>query len=206
MSGFTIEVKITDAVVRQLLAEIQQRTGNLTPAMKIIGQIVRSSVVKNFESEGRPTPWKKSKRADKKGGRTLTRSGRLMKSITSKAGQSSVEIGTNLAYARIHQLGGSVNHPARERVIHFRRNTVDLFANPDDANRQLRMTNGKTLYFRKKAGAGFSRANKRAHYAMKISTDAYTITMPKREFLMVQPEDWREIESALVEHLLNKKS
>ena len=156
--------------------------------MRVIGEIVRTSVIKNFEAEGRPTPWKKSKRAENKGGRTLTKSSRLMKSIIKpdavKPTAISVSIGTNVKYARIHQLGGPVKHPARERVIHF--------ASKDGRNR-----NSPNL---------FSKANQKAKFAMKVAGKAYTITMPKREFLMVQPEDWKEIEAALTDYLLNIKS
>jgi phage virion morphogenesis protein len=178
MSGFTIRIAIHDEPVKGLLTRLRQRTGDMTPAMAIIGQIVRSSVIKNFEAEGRPTPWKKSRRTTKTGGRTLTKSGRLMKSITPHAGPVSVEIGTNVVYAAVHQLGKTIEQPARERVLHFK---------PKDGRR-------------KNSPMVFSKARK-AKFAMKVGGKAYSIVMPKREFLMVQPEDWTEIRKALEEYL-----
>ena len=183
MAGFTIKIDIQDKPVKALLTTLRQRTGNLTPAMRIIGEIVRTSVVKNFEAEGRPTPWKKSRRAIKEGGRTLTRRGRLMNSITAKAGPASVDIGTNVIYARIHNLGGEIKHPARERVLHF-----------------SQKTRGKMTFGRPGSGDLFAKRSK-ARYAMKVAGREYTIVMPKREFLLVQPEDWTEIRAALQEHL-----
>ena len=183
MAGFSVKINIADEPIKKLVVGLQQRSSNLKPAMKIIGEIVRSSVVKNFESEGRPTPWKKSKRALKDGGLTLTKSARLMKSVTSRAGATSVEIGTNLIYARIHQLGGSIKHPARERVLHF-----------------SQKKRGAMTFGRPGTGDLFAKKSK-ARYAMKVAGKAYTIVMPRREFLMVQPEDWREIEAALANYL-----
>lgn len=183
MAGFAIRIDIQDGPAKSLLMELRQRSQDTTPAMRIIGEIVRTSVVKNFEAEGRPTPWKKSKRAIKEGGRTLTKRGRLMNSITAKAGRDSVDIGTNVIYARIHQLGGAIKHPARERVLHF-----------SQVNR------GKMTFGRPGTGDLFAKRSK-ARYAMKVAGQAYTITMPKREFLLVQSADWTEIRAALEEYL-----
>ncbi len=119
MSGLTINVSIDDKEVKKTLELLRQRVGNLRPAMKAIGETVRTSVVKNFMSEGRPESWKTSKRAQKQGGKTLTDTARLRNSITAKAYDDRVEIGTNVRYAAIHQFGGKagrgrkVNIPAR---------------------------------------------------------------------------------------------
>jgi len=43
----------------------------------------------------------------------LLDTGVLRNSINRRAFPDRVEIGTNVKYARIHQLGGTVNHPAR---------------------------------------------------------------------------------------------
>lgn len=116
----SIDIKVSDQGVRQLLEKIRQRLGNLKPAMSVIGQIVRTSVVKNFETGGRPR-WKPSRRAVQQGGQTLVKTGRLMRSITAKAGKDSVSIGTNVIYAAIHQLGGRtgphVIEPKRKKAL-----------------------------------------------------------------------------------------
>jgi len=200
MSGVAIKVIHEDREVRQLFRGIVGHLGNMKPGMEIVGQIVRGSVIKNFEVEGRPR-WQKSLRAIRTGGITLTRTRRLAKSVNYKATSVAVEIGSNVIYARIHQLGGEINPPARDRILHFRRNTVDLFANQDLANRHVHMPNGRTLHFRRNAGAGFSKPRK-AHFGMKVAGKAYVIHMPQRQFLMIQDEDWAEIRTALEAFIL----
>jgi len=123
-----IKVEIEDQGVKALLAGLQERCENPTPAMKEIGEIVRSSIIKNFEQSGRPNKWQplaaatiKKKRGG--AGKTLIDSARLMNSITTRAHSNRVEIGTSVIYARIHQLGGiagrgrKVEIPARPYLM-----------------------------------------------------------------------------------------
>ena len=104
-----------------------------------------------------------------------------------KAGRTEVDIGTNIIYARIHNLGGTINSPARQRVLHF-----------------SQKTRGQMTHSRPGAGDLFARRSK-ARYAMKVNGKAYTIIMPKREFMLLQAEDWNEIRAALIEHLAAKQ-
>ena len=101
-----ITIKIKDEGIKTTLAQISERTHNLTPVMKIIAQIVRTSIVKNFESGGRPVAWKPSQRVLKSGGQTLRKSGQLMNSLTAKATSSQAIVGTNKIYAAIQNFGG----------------------------------------------------------------------------------------------------
>lgn len=48
-----IQIKVDDSELRALLKALQAKLGNLTPVMREIGSIVRTSVVKNFEVGGR---------------------------------------------------------------------------------------------------------------------------------------------------------
>ena len=186
MSGFAISLITEAGPAKAIVVELRQRVANTTPAMRIIGEIGRSSIVRNFEAEGRPTPWKKSRRALKTGGLTLTKSRRLANSITFKASRDNVDIGTNLIYARIHNQGGEIKSPARERVLHF-----------------SQKTRGQMTHSRPGTGDLFAKRSK-ARYAMKVNGKAYTIIMPKREFMLLQPEDWTEISAALTEYLAGK--
>lgn len=116
-----IQVKIEDQGLKDLLVKLQSRTSNLTPVMKTIGEIVRGSVVRNFEQEREPSGkrWQPSLRALIGGGKTLTDRAILRNSINVKAGRDRVAVGTNVVYAAIHQFGGKagrghkVNLPAR---------------------------------------------------------------------------------------------
>jgi len=106
--GVTINVKIEDREVLALLDRIQQRAGNLTPAMKIVGKTIRDSVRENFRAGGRPERWKSSQRAIIEGKKTLIDTKRLMNSITYMAHKDRAEVGTNVVYAAIQQFGGTV--------------------------------------------------------------------------------------------------
>lgn len=101
-----ITIRVEHKDVTQMLGELQAKMKNLTPVMKIIGQVIRDSVVKNFEKGGRPVKWKRSARAKIQGGQTLSDSGILRKSFTSKAYSDKAEIGTIVEYSAIHQFGG----------------------------------------------------------------------------------------------------
>lgn len=116
-----IQVTVEDQAVKAMLARLQERTGNLTPVMRTIGEIVRESVIRNFEEERAPDGqrWKPSLRAMLTRGKTLTDRAILRNSINSRASRDRVTVGTNVVYAAIHQLGGKagrghkVNIPAR---------------------------------------------------------------------------------------------
>jgi len=123
--SFKIMVNIEDNGVQTLLANMHARLGNLTPAMNVIGEIVQSSAVRNFEESGRPNKWKPSKRA-LHGGKTLIGigiGGGLMGSISYRPFTNKVEISANKKYAAIHQFGGKagrglkVNIPARPYML-----------------------------------------------------------------------------------------
>ena len=101
-----IEVNIHDTEVKKLLSRLERNTGNLIPAMRDIGEIIRRSVRKNFKVGGRPNRWQPSARAKRDGGQTLVKSSILKNSFTVEAGANSVSVGTNVKYAAIHQFGG----------------------------------------------------------------------------------------------------
>jgi len=106
--SFKIMVKIEDNEVKTLLAGMLSRAENAQPVMHIFGEIVKASIMRNFEKGGRPTQWKPSLRALKTGGKTLVNkgvSGGLMGSIHYRAYTSKVEISANKVYAAVHQFG-----------------------------------------------------------------------------------------------------
>lgn len=79
-------------------------------ALKVLAREARESINKNFESSGRPVRWKVSKRVQKHGGKTLIKSGALMRriNIVIDESSSSVKVGSTLPYARIHHEGGEI--------------------------------------------------------------------------------------------------
>lgn len=76
--------------------------------MESVGEALVSGAVERFSKEEAPdgTKWEASRRALEESGQTLTDSARLKTSVDYAATDDSVMVGSNLAYARIHQLGG----------------------------------------------------------------------------------------------------
>jgi len=76
--------------------------------MNTIGAVLESSTRQRFRTGQSPDgiAWKPSKRAIAAKGKTLVWRGHLRDSITHDADDTRAEVGTNLVYARIHQLGG----------------------------------------------------------------------------------------------------
>lgn len=118
MGGVTESVKVDDREVKDLFKRLKKQGEDMTPVMRVIGEIMRSSAVKNFEEGGRPRwiPSRKSK------GKTLIKTSRLMSSINSMASKIRSETGTNAVYAAIHQFGfdGMVKITAHRRKVKSR--------------------------------------------------------------------------------------
>lgn len=90
----------------QILQRFIARAGSLRLPMLEVAAMYGSSIIENFRQGGRPSRWKKSKRAEHQGGQTLLDTGRLMKSESTPQVQSDkIILGSNLPYARAHQLG-----------------------------------------------------------------------------------------------------
>lgn len=203
-----VDITFDDVEVRTVLGRIAMRASDRVELMKDISGIMHDAVEDNFAKEGRPKWRTLSQRTvdarRRKGhwpGQILQVRGRLAASIQEKADNDSAVVGTNVKYARIHQFGGTVNHKERSQVVHFKRGTVDQFTNADNANRSVHMPNGRTLHFRKGAGAGFARANMRASYAMKVTIGAHQTVIPARPFLHLEPSDLRRIMDAAKQFL-----
>lgn len=113
MSDF-IEIKIDNQEVERRLQEIAKKSSNLRPLMKNIAGIFASATEDNFAEQGRPDKWvdlsevtkKQRKKIGKYPGQILQVSGQLASSVNTYYDDDSAIIGSNLAYAAIHQLGG----------------------------------------------------------------------------------------------------
>lgn len=103
------------------LGKAAHKLGDTQALMESVGEALVSGTLKRFQNEEEPTgnKWPKSKRAAKEGGQTLTDTALLRRSIDYAATPNKVMVGSNLKYARIHQLGGKtgkghkVDMPAR---------------------------------------------------------------------------------------------
>lgn len=95
------------------------KLGNTQALMESVGEALVSGTKKRFDEKKDPegTPWKPSRRALEKGGKTLMHSGRLRRSIDYAATSDKVMVGSNLAYARIHQKGGEIKPKKAKKLV-----------------------------------------------------------------------------------------
>lgn len=114
------------------ITRLQDRIGSLSKIdrralLGLVGGEVESQVRRRIETEksspeGIPwADWSERHAATRHGGQsTLEGDGHLLGSIDHQVGGDSVEIGSNLVYAAVHQFGSgseSVNVPAHKRLI-----------------------------------------------------------------------------------------
>jgi len=122
-----IEIRIDNKAVEDALLKVASKCEDLKPLMKNIAGIMADAVEENFEQEGRPAKWqelaestiKKRKKTKHWPGKILQAEGQLATSITTQYDSESAVIGSNLAYAAIHQLGGNAGK-GKKVTIHAR--------------------------------------------------------------------------------------
>lgn len=92
----------------KVLGNVARHMANRKALMTTIGEALVAGTITRFENEEAPdgTAWEPSHRASGADGQTLTDTARLRNSIDSQATDDLVMVGSNVAYARIHQLGG----------------------------------------------------------------------------------------------------
>ncbi|EJE5641010.1 phage virion morphogenesis protein [Salmonella enterica] len=112
-----MQLTVKDGPLRRALKNIAAAGADMTPLMRAIAGTLATETAVNFEEEGRP-PWVPSLAAQKRDGMTLSDTGHLQRSITTAYDARSAVIGTDVAYARLHQLGGTVERKGRE--VYFR--------------------------------------------------------------------------------------
>ncbi len=120
MTGVALQLTLTRDEVSPALARMLAAAGDLSEAMDDIGVRMVSNTEERFGTESGPDGkrWQPSYRAKTTGGRTLTDRGILSGSITHRYGPRSVEWGSNLIYARIHQRGGTIR-AKNAGALHF---------------------------------------------------------------------------------------
>lgn len=108
-----VTIKLNDSGVRAALEKLRLGLplgGSMLPAMQNMGRVLQTGAQLRFRSTSGPDgpAWEKSFRAKHEGGQTLSLTRRLRNSITYTATASSATVGTNVAYAAIHQFGGTI--------------------------------------------------------------------------------------------------
>lgn len=123
MSGvaFNVEIDSADAVAG--LRAALKRFASSGDLMEQVAGIVESGARARIEDDKagpdgrRWKPWSPRYAAQQGGrGSLLRQRSRLLDSITSVADRDSAEVGTNLVYARIHQLGGNAGRGGAAKI------------------------------------------------------------------------------------------
>ena len=111
------------------VAKAAKKMANSRLLMASVGEALVSGTIRRFNDEESPKgeKWEKSGRAIAEGGQTLSDTAHLRKSIDFKATPAQVMVGSNLLYARIHQLGGTIK-PKKGKALKFKgKNGQDIF-------------------------------------------------------------------------------
>ena len=121
--GVTFDGKAATARLRGLLAGIE----NPAPLLAQLGEYTLRTTRARFKSQTAPDgtawaalqPWYKKEKSQNKN-RVLTLRGYLRGQLVSQVvGGKSVEVGSNLIYAAVHQFGGTIR-PQNAKLLAFR--------------------------------------------------------------------------------------
>jgi len=109
----TLTVNLDAAGARRLLDRAAAQAQASAPLFAIVANRLRNDTMRNFREGGwYPGKWPMSRRAaGMTRGRTLVQRGTLSRSISARSGAGFAKVGTSVKYARIHQFGGTINHP-----------------------------------------------------------------------------------------------
>ena len=122
-----VGITFNDSDAQRLLGGILGRLKNKAPAMKILGSIAQTSVVRNFEVGGRPTKWTGHSPATEKirgKGKPILRkqgmAGGLMGSVNYRPFNNNVVVhagsGKSKDYAAIHHFGGMAGRGRKVKI------------------------------------------------------------------------------------------
>lgn len=195
-----IRIAVDDAEISAALAKLAAAGGDLGAVMADISSAMLTSTQRRFEAQAGPgdvkwTPFAKSTLARMKPSRRarpfLLRdkvSPGLYSSITAHSDERSAEVGTNLRYAAIHQLGGEVKIPEREQTATFR------YASEGAGKTKDGRRVGSRLRFAKAS----TRAKSRHERSFRVG--AHSIRIPARPYLGIDDADRAEILDIVADH------
>jgi phage gpG-like protein len=168
MSG---HVDINDRNLMQFLGRLETCGRDGSPAMRAISQVFATDTEANFASESGPLgkwPALKNPTPRRKGGKILQDRGRLAASITPFHSADEAGIGTNVAYAAIHQNGGSIERAAYSMRVRHR----------TDAQGNLM----RTQHFKGK-GLVFAKDSHKRAVTRWFEVGEHTISIPARPYM-----------------------
>lgn len=164
--------------------------GDMSPATRSMARVLKTGAQLRFRSMHGPdgTPWPASRRAQEEGGQTLSLTRRLRNSITSAYDRNSATVGTNVAYAAIHQFGG---------VIRAKKGPFLSIPVTDAARRAGSPRNMPGLSVWQTLGGQYVMGDDKGmvHYLLRRQ-----VVMPERPFLGASADDRTELLRVLQEH------
>jgi len=153
------------------LARVAEGLRSPLPLMRDIAGFLKKETDENFAAQGRPAWLGLSPRTLKRRGadaKILQDTGRLAGSIATSYDRTHATVGTNVRYAAIHQLGGTIQRAAYSKQVRHRTNAKGELMRTDGFN-------GKGLVFAKGR-------HKRA-LTRWFEVPAHAISIPARPYL-----------------------
>jgi phage virion morphogenesis protein len=120
MAGASLTISWREEAVVAALRDLAATLKHPKRVMADIGRSLRASTLERFRTERDPDDraWIPSRRRAEGSPRpTLTLSARLRSSISSRATDSEVRIGTNVIYAATHQFGGTIRPKTAKALV-----------------------------------------------------------------------------------------
>ncbi len=195
-----IVLAIDDAAIVAALDKLASAGGNLAPVMPAIAGAVLTSSQRRFEAEAGPRGVKWQPHAKS----TLARMSKkrrarpfllrdkvspgLYSSIHAETTDTSAEVGTNLRYAAIHQLGGSIQQAERQQTSSF------LYAKDGAGLNKEGLRVGSKLRF------ASARSRSKSKHERTYTVPARVIHIPARPYLGVDAADQAEILAIIQDH------
>jgi phage gpG-like protein len=179
-----VKFVLDDADAKLAIGRIERAVANMRPAMEAIGAHFVFASQRHIETErdpaGRPWPPLSPRTAERLIGRKRRRgydhmlrvTTRLYRSLVYAATGNSVEWGSNVEYARIHQEGGEVKIEPHTATVYLKK---------------VRVKGLKGLRSR------FVRSGTKGAEARQVQHGGRTIIIPPRPYLGVSPADREEI-------------
>lgn len=170
-------------LARQNAFMAEQAARDPSGLMPRLGEYLQGSIQKRFKTQTAPdgTPWaplqqRYAKRKKYNRDKVLTLRGYLRSYIHYQVPDAhTVEVGSNQKYAAIHQLGGTIDMPARQATARYR------------------SVAGRVLFAKK--------SHKRGVTEKAVAIGAHQVKMPARPFLGLSAEDDRAIQRIIGEWL-----
>jgi len=184
MAGAKLTFIVEDQAARAMLE--RQSAPESGPLANRIGEYLLRSTQDRFKTQTAPdgTAWapltkRYAKRKKYNQDKILTLRGYLRSQIHYQViDDKTVEIGSNMKYAAIHQFGGEVDIPSRPAKVRYRSKA------------------GRVLFAGKKHSKGVTER--------QVTIPAHTIKMPARPFLGISQADDKEIRDIIREWVVER--